>query len=93
MKSIYIEQDFLTPTECDVCIQFYQALREYTFYYETNNTRPLKLSGKFEIQFQDISQRVLSLLQRLDPTNQHYISNHEIVEWIPKSKMDLLKDM
>lgn len=92
MQSIYIEHNFLNELECAACVQFYKLFKEQSFYYECNHTRPLDLYPYRE-EFDAINKRVTSLAARLGQEKEVYISNHEIVEWIPKSKMSLHHDM
>ena len=92
MQSIYIEHNFLSEIECAACVQFYKIYKEHSFYYECNHTKPLDLYEHRE-EFDFINERVVSLAQRLGQEKEVYISNHEIVQWIPKSKMGLHHDL
>jgi hypothetical protein len=84
--TIIIKDEFLTPTECAGCIQFYEALKDQTFYYDDNNTRPLKLNT-MEEYFENINERLQDLIRTVDPREEFYFSNHEIVKWVPGCEM------
>lgn len=85
-ETIIIQDDFLTPVECAACVEFYQGLSDQAFYYDDNNTRPLKLTD-MEQYFEPINKKLRDMIHGVDPNTDLYISNHEIVKWVPGSVM------
>lgn len=88
-KVIHIEHNFLSPEECEAIIGFYQVFAHEAFHYETNNTFPIDLKNHSELD--GVHDRVLSLAQSLGQ-KPYRLDNHELVKWVPTSKMGLHKD-
>lgn len=85
-KTIVFQENFLSPSECQYCIDFFDSKVDNSFHYGDNNTTPLDLLN-YDKEFNIFNQRVTQLCKTLYDS-EYSISNNELVKWYPsKSSM------
>jgi hypothetical protein len=80
-KTIVFQENFLSKTECEYCINFFDSKVVDSFHYGDNNTTPLDLLNYNE-EFDLFNKRVIDLCKSLYNT-EYSISNNELVKWYP----------